>query len=272
MSLQTREQHIRREKATSNICTAQALLANISALYAMYHGPDGLYEIANKIHIKTVLLAETLKKYGFKVNTNLFFDTITIKVNDSESILKKAEKNGFNLRKVNKDEVGISLNEKVTKEDFKKILQIFEIYEKFETEFKISKIKNTNFERKSKFLTHKNFNSYHTEHEMLRLINKIKTKDISLANSMIPLGSCTMKLSSTSEMIPITWNEFSSLHPFAPLHQTKGYQKIFNDLETIFNKITNFHGNIKFKLRYFSSTKCWVTRRIYRSIVHSKIS
>lgn len=267
LALQSREQHIRREKALSNICTAQALLANISAFYALYHGPKGLREIADKVHQKTVLLAKCLgviadsttstsaattafksakaKQTSSYPQDVMFFDTIQVRVMDAESCLKAAEALGYNFRKYDETTVGISLDETTTFEDIRQILKIFHVpYSTLENLLKQSSHSlidgSPTFKRTSPYLLHEKFNSYHTEHELLRYINVLRSRDLSLTNSMIPLGSCTMKLNATTEMVPITWPEFSSIHPFVPLSQTLGYQTIFKSLSDALAKITGF--------------------------------
>lgn len=239
MALQTREQHIRREKALSNICTAQALLSNISAMYAIYHGPDGLKKIAQNVHEKAVILAK-----GLNAEKGLFFDTITIKVKNSDELLKKAVEHGYNFRKIDNTTVGISTDETTTEQDINNIFKIFGVNTSADKLAQESNdlISSSKFKRTSKFLQHEVFNKYHTEHDLLRYMHKLKTKDVGLNQSMIPLGSCTMKLNATVEMIPITWDCFNSLHPFIPFEQAQGYQRIFKDLERDLAHITGFHS------------------------------
>lgn len=239
MALQTREQHIRREKALSNICTAQALLSNISAMYAIYHGPDGLKKIAQNVHEKAVILAK-----GLNAEKGLFFDTIVVKVKSADEILKKAVEHGYNFRKIDNTSVGISTDETTTEEDVNNVFKIFGVNT---TASKLAQESNdligsSKFKRTSKYLQHEVFNKYHTEHDLLRYMHKLKTKDVGLNQSMIPLGSCTMKLNATAEMIPVTWECFNSLHPFVPVDQAKGYAKIFQDLERDLAHITGFHA------------------------------
>nr|CAG8469024.1 14914_t:CDS:10 [Entrophospora candida] len=248
LTLQTREQHIRREKATSNICTAQALLANMAAMYAIYHGPKGILDIAERIHYLTTTLADQLSKIGYTIKTKHYFDTLNIHVdNGSDSIIQKGLDAHINLRKVDDKTVGITLDEAVTKEDLENLIKIFAVYEN-----KVPKTpdlsENTNSTipkqliRTSSFLQHEIFNSYHSETEMLRYIYHLQSKDLSLAHSMIPLGSCTMKLNATTEMIPITWPEFTNIHPFAPIDQTEGYRILINELENDLASLTGFDG------------------------------
>jgi glycine dehydrogenase len=250
MALQTREQHIRRDKATSNICTAQALLANMAAMYAIYHGPEGLRTLGNIVHEKTVILAKGLKAQGHKifngVENPLFFDTLQIELaaETSDVVMQRAVEAGYNLRKYDQKVVGLSIDETITGQDIDVILKIFDPKTKATIKDLCREDNNiiakSNLLRKSAYLTHQVFNSYQTEHELLRYINRLQMKDISLAYSMIPLGSCTMKLNATSEMIPVTWREFSEIHPFVPLNQVDGYQKMINDLDKWLSEITGF--------------------------------
>lgn len=245
MALQTREQHIRRDKATSNICTAQALLANMAAMYAVYHGPHGLKIIAERVHGLTSLLSKHLEKNGFKLAHSHFFDTIKINVSDEKliKIQQSAEEAKMNFRYFS-DGIGISLDETTTINDVTDIVDVFS---------KASGIKATNHtaiqiavaipseaKRTVGYLTHPVFNTYHSETEMLRYLKMLENRDLSLTHSMIALGSCTMKLNATSEMIPVTWQEFGRIHPFAPLDQTLGYQKVFRLLEDSLCEITGF--------------------------------
>ena len=247
LSLQTREQHIRREKATSNICTAQVLLAVVASMYAVYHGPVGLRRIAERIHRFTVILSKGLEKLDFQVENSSFFDTIEVNTGGerANSFIQKAEKKGFNLRFIADDKIGISLDETTKLKELEDLLGVF--CEKGKIDFEILECDNTeNFNipkellRGSPFLTHPVFNSYHSETEMLRYIFRLQEKDISLTKSMIPLGSCTMKLNATSEMIPITWEGFNRIHPFAPQNQCKGYTIFLEDFETKLCEITGF--------------------------------
>jgi glycine dehydrogenase len=245
LSLQTREQHIRRDKATSNICTAQVLLAVMASMYAVYHGPDGLRDIARRVRALTLTLAAGLRKLGYDLGQGLFFDTLRVRCEaaraDQLHAAAKAKK--INLRRY-PDGVGVSLDEASRAEDVADLLAVFaagaagpavaELVQGVDTALPAA------FERKSPFLTHPVFNSYHAEHEMLRYLNRLQARDLSLTTSMIPLGSCTMKLNATSEMIPVTWAEFGKLHPFAPAEQTKGYAQLFADLEAWLAEITGF--------------------------------
>ncbi|MGL4501471.1 MAG: aminomethyl-transferring glycine dehydrogenase, partial [Planktothrix sp.] len=246
LALQTREQHIRRDKATSNICTAQVLLAVIASLYAVYHGPSGLQQIAQTIHQLTLTLAEGLKRLGYVIGTEPFFDTIKVKLGKKllTEILSTSQAKEINLRVIDDQTVGISLDETTTIND---VIDLWEIFAESELTFTVEDVLNpsenlTAFIRKSAYLTHPVFNSYHSETELLRYIHRLETKDLSLTTSMIPLGSCTMKLNATAEMIPVTWPEFGKLHPFAPKDQTQGYQILFEQLENWLAEITGFAG------------------------------
>ncbi|MCX7636754.1 MAG: aminomethyl-transferring glycine dehydrogenase [Cyclobacteriaceae bacterium] len=242
MALQTREQHIRREKATSNICTAQVLLAVMAGMYAVYHGPDGIKKIAERVHGLTDLLNRELQKLGYHQLNQHFFDTLKIAVADKESIRREAEKRMINLRYFEDNHVGISLDETTTLKDVNELLEIFGSKKPISTEQTTSGSIPSELKRTTSFLTHPVFNSHHSEHEMLRYIKKLENKDLSLVHSMIPLGSCTMKLNATTEMIPVTWAEFGNIHPFAPADQTKGYQQMTKELENWLAEITGFTG------------------------------
>jgi len=247
MALQTREQHIRREKATSNICTAQVLLSVMAAAYSIYHGPVGLKNIGLRIHGLTRLLANGLEKLGFNVLTKTFFDTITISINDNDDVRKMAEGNQINFRYVDDKTIGISLNETTTVEDVEDIIEIFAQCSNLKVEFNIQDLAANidlqlpeNLKRKSTYLSHPVFNTHHSEHEMLRYLKFLENKDLSMVHSMIALGSCTMKLNATAEMIPVTWSEIGGIHPFAPIEQTGGYQELFTNLEAWLCEITGF--------------------------------
>ncbi|MBC7885017.1 MAG: aminomethyl-transferring glycine dehydrogenase [Saprospiraceae bacterium] len=244
MALQTREQHIRREKATSNICTAQALLAIMAGMYAVYHGPDGIKEIATEVNRLTNILAENLIANHFKVLTTSYFDTITIQT-DQDTLLKiknKTEDAGINFYYPSRHKIGISFDETTTEEDVKIIVDILSQIADIDGSYNAGPFKDTfgELKRTGKILTHPVFSSYHTESKMMRYLKSLENKDISLVHSMISLGSCTMKLNAASEMIPITWPEFSTIHPFVPVDQTEGYQQIFNELEQYLAEITGF--------------------------------
>ena len=242
LSLQTREQHIRRDKATSNICTAQALLAIISAAFAIYHGPSGILKIANRTSSLAKLFGDEIKKGGLKILSDHYFDTVTIKTNEkTETILKKAYEEKINLRKVNKDTLSVAFDEAKKLDDVNNLLKIFGISKTLDqnTEVELNNLPK-NLLRTSKYLTHPVFNKYHSETEMLRYLKKLEDCDIALNRSMIALGSCTMKLNATAELMPITWKEFSLPHPFVPTEQMKGYKILFNDLINDLKEITGF--------------------------------
>jgi glycine dehydrogenase len=243
LSLQTREQHIRREKATSNICTAQALLANMAAMYAVYHGPQGVRAIAEYVHGLARTLAEALRQLGHQVAKGVFFDTVLVSVSARE-VLARAENRGINLRVLKDNLISISLDEAATADDLAKLIEVIHgSAPRIDLEQIASGIVASipaPFARSSKYLQHPVFNTYHSETEMLRYIHRLQAKDLSLTTSMIPLGSCTMKLNATAEMFPVSWPEFAKLHPFAPLHQTVGYAEMFQQLEHWLAEITGF--------------------------------
>jgi glycine dehydrogenase len=233
MALQTREQHIRREKATSNICTAQVLLAIMSGMYAVYHGPEGLKKIAERVNYLSAKLAKSLEKAGYEVVHEYFFDTIRFKADGWNDKAKNLE---LNLRDHGDGTVGVSLDETTTEYHLDELLSVFKAP-------KIDETGNTipsDLDRKSSYLDHLVFHSYHSETEMLRYLHRLETKDLSLNTSMIPLGSCTMKLNATTEMEAITWNEFSNIHPFAPNNQTDGYHKLIGELGNWLTETTGF--------------------------------
>ena len=238
LALQTREQHIRRDKATSNICTAQVLLAVMASMYAVYHGPEGLKTIARKIHTDTMELKAALTSGGLNVEDGAFFDTIIVETENAESLVKAAPEHGFNLRLIDASHIGISLDETVVSQDIWSLCQLFGI-SRPETKPE-GTAWDDSFARTSDFLTAPAFNSYHSETEMLRYIKRLETKDLALNESMIALGSCTMKLNATSEMIPLSWPEVSSIHPFAPESQTRGYAEMLTQLENWLAEITGF--------------------------------
>lgn len=267
LALQTREQHIRREKATSNVCTAQALLANMSAFYAVYHGPEGLRNIAEKVLKDTKVLEQCVKRLGFQIrkgttgDQNVLFDTVTVDVGDVsvQEILDWGVVNkGINLRAVTEGRIGITLDETVRHQDIKDILDIFthfspnkaalgengvsleDIYETYNSLPAISSLIPPHFQRTSTYLTQPVFNKHQSETNLLRYIHHLQSKDLSLVHSMIPLGSCTMKLNATTEMVPVSWPEFSSIHPFVPADQAKGYKVLIDELEADLATITGF--------------------------------
>jgi glycine dehydrogenase len=244
LALGTREQHIRREKATSNICTAQALLANMASLYACYHGPEGLKAIAARVQKLTAVLAAGLTKLGFAVENQNYFDTLTIGVKDAAAMHKLAESHNYNFRAISANKIGISLDEAACADCVAKIWQIFNGDKAvgFTVEELAASGQSAIANRQSAFLEHKVFSSYHSETEMLRYIKRLESRDLSLTASMIPLGSCTMKLNAAAEMFPVSWPEFAKIHPFAPIKQTRGYQKMFEQLETWLSECTGFAG------------------------------
>ena len=249
LALQTREQHIRREKATSNICTAQVLLAVMASMYAVYHGPVGLKRIAERVHCLTVILAAGLEQQGYKPVNDSFFDTLTITTGEqTTSIHQQAVVQGLNLRVIDDSHVGISLDETTCPDDIETLWRLFDS----STTLMVSSIESTVIKstaksglpeallRTSKPLTHSVFNRYHSETEMLRYLRKLADKDIALDRAMIPLGSCTMKLNATAEMLPVTWPEFSNIHPFAPKQQTVGYVEMIEQVESMLCAATGY--------------------------------
>ncbi len=250
MALQTREQHIKRERATSNICTAQALLASMAGMYAVYHGPDGIREIAENINLLASILSKEIKNYGYKQKNQFFFDTLEIELPENvsvENIRKQAFENEMNFRYIDNRFIGISIDETTSLDDINIILKIFgKANNKGFNEYSIEKdLKKINtfpegLKRESQFLTHSVFNTYFSETEMMRYIKKLENKDISLNRSMIPLGSCTMKLNAAVELFPISWQEFGAIHPFVPVDQAEGYTELINQLEKDFCEITGF--------------------------------
>src|SRR5438876_815990 len=247
LALQTREQHIRRDKATSNICTAEVLLAVIASMYAVYHGPEGLRRIAERVHGFAVVLAEGLRRMSVKVGSEPFFDTVRVRPDEhsGKRVLALAQERRINLRSFEDGSLGIALDEVTTAAEVQTLFEIFgggrpvpftveDLAAKADFSFPAA------LARTSKYLTHEVFNRYHSEHEMLRYMHRLEARDLSLVHSMIPLGSCTMKLNATVEMIPVTWKGFSRIHPFAPPEQTRGYQDLFQQLESWLAEITGF--------------------------------
>jgi glycine dehydrogenase len=248
LTLQTREQHIRRDKATSNICTAQVLLAVMSSLYAVYHGPKGILAIARRTHALAVLLAAGLKRLGFTVENGAYFDTVRVKVGDAQTaLLRRAVERGMNLRALGATAIGIALDETT---DVAAVTELWRVFApsgspgfvpadlKAELRSPIPE----GLQRQSAYLSHPVFNRHHSETQMLRYLHELESRDLSLTHSMIPLGSCTMKLNATAELFPVTWPEFGRLHPFAPADQTTGYRRLFSDLERWLAEITGFSG------------------------------
>ncbi len=243
LALQTREQHIRRDKATSNICTAQVLLAVMASMYAVYHGPDGLRKIARRVHVLACRLAEGLDRLGYGIDSWDFFDTIRVELGkrSSAEILRRAARDNCNLRELGQHCVGISLDETTTPEDVEMLLGLFGenravLFDIAAPTNRKTKIEN----RTSDFLTHPVFNTHDSETEMLRYLRRLESRDLSLCHSMIPLGSCTMKLNATAEMFPVSWPEFSRMHPFAPNDQTTGYREMCKQLERWLAEMTGF--------------------------------
>ena len=248
MALQTREQHIKRDRATSNICTAQVLLAVMAGMFAVYHGKKGIKNIANKINRLTTLLNNGLKVLGYNQENKLFFDTLKISISSTKiqnEIQNKALESGLNFRYFKSNHIGISINETTSYSDILEIIEVFSQYSDKHLEIDLDSFENQELDlsnelsRQSDFLLHPVFNSYHTEHEILRYMKRLENKDLSLVHSMIALGSCTMKLNSTAEMIPVTW-EGMNLHPFVPLNQAKGYSIMLEDINKWLCEITGF--------------------------------
>ncbi len=244
MALQTREQHIKREKATSNICTAQALLANMAAMYAVYHGPEGLKNIAKRVAILTQTVAESIEQRGFELLSQNFFDTIVVKTSELDTIKAKAERQRINLRYIDSNHIGISLDETTGIDELYDLINCFEndkdpVAFDIEQDDELPRIP-VSLKRHSPFLTHPVFNTHHSESEMMRYIKNLENKDLSLNTSMISLGSCTMKLNAASEMMPLSWAHWSKIHPFAPKDQAEGYETIVKELSKYLCEITAF--------------------------------
>ena len=246
MALQTREQHIRRERATSNVCTAQALLAVVAGMYAVYHGPKGIRAIAERVHGVTATLAHGLRKLGVRPTHDRFFDTLRVSGEPRRvaAWLVEARARRMNLRRFDERSIGISLDETVSPQDVDALLAVFN--DGSRPEFTCEELAAeapsaiAGFERKSAYLTHPVFNTHHSETEMLRYLFTLQSRDLSLVHSMIPLGSCTMKLNATAEMMPVTWSRFGRVHPFAPVEQARGYQIVIKQLEAMLGEITGF--------------------------------
>ena len=243
LAMQTREQHIRREKATSNICTAQVLLAVMASMYAVYHGPEGLRTIARRVHRLTTILADGLQQLGFEVTTRHYFDTILVNTGTrTAQLLATARSQGMNLREVNGGSVGISLDETTTSEDVSALWSVFggDNLDAAVIEAAAQQRMPARLLRVSPFMTHKVFHSYRSETEMLRYLRMLSDKDLALDRAMIPLGSCTMKLNATAEMVPVTWPEFCDMHPYAPVEQAAGYRQLISELEQMLCAITGY--------------------------------
>jgi glycine dehydrogenase len=247
LALQTREQHIRRDKASSNICTSQVLLAVIASMYAVYHGPEGLKEIAERVHLLTACLAIALKRLGYETGTATFFDTLTIKTPWADKIHAGARARKINLRELGGAAVGISLDETTSIQDLEDLFAVFAEAAGKKLDFRVADLASSvksrigeDMKRTSAYLTHPVFNKHHSETEMLRYMRRLESRDLSLTTSMIPLGSCTMKLNATAEMFPVTWPEFGQIHPFAPREQVKGYAQMLTSLEKMLEELTGF--------------------------------
>ncbi|MEO7823531.1 MAG: aminomethyl-transferring glycine dehydrogenase, partial [Gemmatimonadaceae bacterium] len=247
MALQTREQHIRREKATSNVCTAQVLLAVVASMYAVYHGPAGLTRIARRVHGLTSALAEGLKRLGFTLAHEDYFDTLAVRIGkrNAATIIEEARRRRINLRQLPDKTLVVALDETANEADVSDLLLSFNGGKSLD--FGLEEVLSASdsryderFKRTRPFMTHPVFNKHHAETEMLRYMNRLQSRDLSLVHSMIPLGSCTMKLNATTEMMPITWRGFAKIHPFAPVEQTAGYQQLFQELESALAEITGF--------------------------------
>jgi len=249
LALQTREQHIRREKATSNICTAQVLLAVMASMYAIYHGPKGLEQIARRVHRYTGILAASLQSLGYQLVNDTYFDTLTVITDQADEIHRIAYENGVNLRRIDARHVGLSLDETTGRDEIALLAKIFGDAAGKQANVDFDSLDSdaqdafpAALSRTSAYLTHPTFHRYHAEHEMLRYLRSLADKDLALDRTMIPLGSCTMKLNSTSEMIPVTWPEFSNIHPFAPEDQTVGYREMIGQLEAMLCAVTGYAG------------------------------
>ena len=243
LALQTREQHIRREKATSNICTAQALLAVMASMYAVYHGPEGLKKVAERIFRYTAVFADGISAMGFPIVNKTFFDTVTIEVKNSDAVVMQAEKNGYNINVFSKTLVSVSFDELSTPEDIEYLWKIFNTESKLSAQSLFEKNKSQiskNLKRSSEFMTHDVFNTYRSETNMMRYIRYLGDKDLALDRAMIPLGSCTMKLNAAAELIPVTWPEFSQIHPAVPMNQVIGYQQMISELEEMLCEATGY--------------------------------
>ncbi|HKS07038.1 MAG TPA: aminomethyl-transferring glycine dehydrogenase [Gemmatimonadaceae bacterium] len=245
MALQTREQHIRREKATSNVCTAQVLLAVMASMYAVWHGPEGVTRIARRVRERTARLATALTKLGYELTHDVFFDTLRVELGERamDSVLRAARERRLNVRVIDQQTIGVSLAETTSDDDLTDLVAAFNGGEN--APFDVADVSGARalpepFARKTPFLLHPVFNRYHAEQEMVRYIKRLESRDLSLVHSMIPLGSCTMKLNATAEMLPVTWREVGKLHPFAPREQADGYARLFTDLEQWLGEITGF--------------------------------
>ena len=252
LALQTREQHIRRDKATSNICTAQVLLAVMASMYAVYHGPQGIERIASRIHSLATLFAAGVQQLGYRISTSDFFDTVSVHLETvtSADIVAAAADRRVNVRVLDTQQISVAFDETLSTQDLEDLLAIFALGRPTPSLVDLAQSESVHtihqedalWKRTSPYLTHPVFNQYHSETELLRYLHRLQAKDLSLTTSMIPLGSCTMKLNATAEMIPVTWPEFGQIHPFAPAEQTKGYRVLFQQLEEDLAEITGFAG------------------------------
>ncbi len=249
MALQTREQHIRREKATSNVCTAQVLLAVMAGMYAAYHGPDGIRRIATRVHTLTVTLADALRRLGFQIAHETFFDTLTITLDAERAarIHERARANRVNFRPTSSTRIGVTLDETTSERDLADLIAIFALDGAHDPDVPLlvaraHSVIPSHLARTSPYLSHECFNRYHSETEMLRYLKRLEDRDLSLTSAMIPLGSCTMKLNAAAEMLPVSWPEFGALHPFAPREQAAGYTQLFDELSSYLSEITGFPG------------------------------
>lgn len=243
LALQTREQHIRREKATSNICTAQALLAIMAGMYAVYHGADGLTKVANRVFRYTAVFADGAKQLGLKLVNTTFFDTITIQVSDVTAVIQSAEAAGYNINRVSEKQVSVAFDELSTPEDIEALWQAFDQNSNLNAQnvFGLNKATiDKKIARTSEFLTHKVFSIHHSETQMMRYLRQLADKDLALDRAMIPLGSCTMKLNAAAELIPVSWPEFSQIHPYVPLDQVPGFHKMIDELEQMLCEATGY--------------------------------
>ncbi len=244
MAMQTREQHIRREKATSNICTAQVLLSIVASMFAVYNGPKGIRQMAMRTHRMAEVFSAAVTSFGFTVKTKSFFDTVTVRVpGRAHALFARAKEKRINLRFVDADHLGVSFDQSTRREELLRLLTVFKTDAQVDLDAVDAKVKETipkALQRTSSYLTHPVFSMYHSETEMLRYLRHLQAKDVALDRAMIALGSCTMKLNATTEMIPVTWRNFSLLHPFAPLEQTQGYAQLFEELEAMLAEITGF--------------------------------
>merc|ERR1719361_320039 len=243
LSLQTREQHIRRDKATSNICTAQALLANMSAAYAVYHGPEGLKNIGNRVHNHACAFADGVKQMDLQIASNAFYDTVEVQVSNARTVMDIAEARGINVRPMGMDSICVSFDETTEEPHVRDLLEILAEAENRKPPRFLSFTSGVDhLRRTSSFLTHPTFNSYHSETAMMRYLYTLEKRDLGLNSAAIPLGSCTMKLNAASCMIPVTWDTVNNIHPFCPADQRTGYDELITEMESMLSEITGFHS------------------------------